>query len=70
MHTSTKPFTTITPLLFALALMGCGGTPTPAFDGEPPAAGLPGEPIDPEFEGSVFPDDGNQDPGSGIPGSG
>ena len=61
---------TLTPLL-ALSLTGCDtGTPTPPFDGVPAPAGLPGEPIDPRFEGAVFPDDGNQDPGSGIPDGG
>ena len=57
------------PLLI-LTLTGCGGTPTPAYDGELPPAGLPGEPIDPQFDGAIFPDDGNQDPGSGIPNGG
>jgi hypothetical protein len=70
MTNSTKKIALITLPLLTLALTGCGGTPTPAFDGEEPAAGLPGEPIDPEFEGSIFPDDGNQDPGSGIPNGG
>ena len=56
--------------MLAMVITGCGGTPTPAFDGEPAQAGLPGEPIDPQFEGAVFPDSGNQDPGSGIPGGG
>ena len=66
---SVTKITLITLPVLAFSLTGCGGTPTPAFDGEAPAVGLPGEPIDPEFEGAVFPDDGNQDPGSGIPGS-
>ena len=58
---------TLFPAL-ALSLTGCDtGTPTPPFDGVPAPAGLPWEPIDPGFEGAVFPDDGNQDPGSGIP---
>ena len=58
---------TLLPAL-SLSFTGCDtGTPTPPFDGVPAPAGLPGEPIDPRFEGAVFPDDGNQDPGSGIP---
>ena len=58
---------TLLPAL-SLSFTGCDtGTPTPTFDGVPAPAGLPGEPIDPRFEGAVFPDDGNQDPGSGIP---
>jgi len=61
---------TLLPAL-TLSLTGCDtGTPTPPFDGVPATAGLPGEPIDPQFEGAVFPDDGNQDPGSGIPDGG
>ena len=61
---------TLLPAL-ALSLTGCDtGAPTPPFDGVPAPAGLPGEPIDPQFEGAVFPDDGNQDPGSGIPDGG
>ena len=41
------------PLLI-LTLTGCGGTPTPAYDGELPPAGLPGEPIDPQFDGACI----------------
>ncbi|MAB29753.1 MAG: hypothetical protein CMJ53_10850 [Planctomycetaceae bacterium] len=69
MKTTKRTALTCFPLLI-LTLTGCGGTPTPAFDGELPPAGLPGEPIDPQFDGAIFPDDGNQDPGSGIPNGG
>jgi hypothetical protein len=37
-------------------------------EGEAAPAGLPGEAIDPAFEHLEMPDDGNQDPGAGIPG--
>ena len=47
---------------------GCSNTPTPyQGGGVAPAAGLPGEAIDPQFAGSEFPSDGDQDPGSGDP---
>ena len=37
-------------------------------EGEPAAAGLPGEAVDPQFEYAEIPYDGNQDPGADIPG--
>ena len=54
--------------LVMLCCSGCSNTPTPYQGGGlAPAAGLPGEPIDPQFAGSEFPYDGDQDPGSGNP---
>jgi hypothetical protein len=52
------------------SLFSCGPAQnaTPPMDGEPAPAGLPGEGIDPEFEGFEIPDDGNEDPGAGFPG--
>jgi hypothetical protein len=44
---------------------GPGQEATPPMNGEPAAAGLPGEGVDPEFEGIEFPYDGNEDPGAG-----
>ena len=47
---------------------GCSNTPTPYQDGGvAPAAGLPGEAIDPAFASTEFPYDGDQDPGPGTP---
>ena len=55
---------TLAPLLGS----GCSNTPTPyQGGGVAPAAGLPGEAIDPAFAGSEFPYDGDQDPGPGTP---
>ena len=54
--------------LIALCSAGCSNTPTPYQDGGvAPAAGLPGEAIDPAFAGAEFPYDGDQDPGPGTP---
>lgn len=41
--------------------------PEPYPQGEPAAAGLPGEPVDPAFEHVEMPYDGNQDPGPDLP---
>ena len=65
--------TTLACILTSLPLIclaGCSNTPTPYQGGGiAPAAGLPGEAIDPEFAGAEQPYDGDQDPGPGTPNS-
>lgn len=65
-------FPAVAGCLLACTLAACG-TPGPMDpgsqpEGEPAAAGLPGEAIDPQFEYAEMPYDGNQDPGADIPG--
>jgi hypothetical protein len=60
-----------TGLLLACGLVACNPGPMDPGsqpEGEPAAAGLPGEAIDPQFEYAEMPYDGNQDPGADIPG--
>ena len=69
----TLNFPAATGCLLACILVACCA-PGPGFDpgsqpeGEPAAAGLPGEAIDPQFEYAEMPYDGNEDPGADIPG--
>lgn len=71
----TRLFIT-TSLFLATTLLGCAQGPSPMageeappaeLEGEPAPAGLPGEAIDPEFEGIEMPDDGDEDPGADFP---
>ena len=56
--------------LSLICVAGCSNTPTPYQGGGiAPAAGLPGEAIDPSFAGAEQPYDGDQDPGPGTPNS-
>lgn len=63
-------------LLLCLLIGGCAQGPSPMageeppapeLEGDPPAAGLPGEAIDPEFEGLNIQYDGDEDPGADFP---
>jgi len=64
--------TLLKTVLIALPFLACSCQsdqgPAQPLEGEPAAAGLPGEGIDPAFEGTEFPYDGNEDPGAGFPG--
>ena len=69
------PCVGITSLL-CLLLSACAQGPSPMageevppapMEGEPAAAGLPGEAIDPEFEGLNLQYDGDEDPGADFP---
>jgi hypothetical protein len=67
----TQIILTATGSLLICSLVAC--TPGPMDpesqpEGEPAAAGLPGEAIDPQFEYAEMPYDGNEDPGADIPG--
>ena len=61
-----------TGLLLTCGLVACNYQgpmdPYSQPEGEPAAAGLPGEAVDPQFEYAEIPYDGNQDPGADIPG--
>ena len=69
-------FFTATALLLAALIFGCAQGPSPMaganappaeLEGDPAAAGLPGEAVDPEFEGLETPYDGDADPGADFP---
>ncbi len=67
----TQVQTIVLGSLFCLGLTACNPGPMDPEaqpEGEPAAAGLPGEGVDPQFEYAEMPYDGNQDPGADIPG--